>query len=226
MASEINKAFSREYSLITGQQAEVIRCTPLFSYFKTVYTLIIFSRRADVTARINRDDNQNLRMTVLFLIESLMSATNLAIYSSLFSVRAAEESLLSFLIDIYGLEYDGWRFKEKKEILIKDAAPNQKIKELISNQMTKSYADISAIFHDENNHDMETIPEFITELTDLTEHQKNIEILNAAASTIFEVLITLASDSLINWKISEMEDYFRMTFSRTKSDKLIDYFKK
>lgn len=209
-----NKQFNDIFGSLESQYREK---SGVKTYFNSVYFFLTLTGMAELRARLN-ENSLSASTISIFLAESLISLSAGSVYSSLFSLRAAEDSLLNFLADFHNISLVDWEFKKRKIQLSNVLTYSNSFDDIQAN-----YSSISRKFHSHSTNT--TVPIYLSEVKKSGFSAENIKLLNEGIEQINLLIVETFKPWLKNWSIQPLENQFRLSFSNTKSDKLIDFIK-
>lgn len=174
------------------------------------------NRRIEIKVELSHR-NISINAVSLFLIESLHTLVNGGVFSSLFALRAAEDSFIKFLGELNNIQFESRDFSGRRKQL-ENSLENFDLMPLHQN-----YAEISKIFHQS---DSEDVPEvYLSTLMEITLTDENLAILVNGINEINLFIVNQYSTLMRDWDITPIEELLKLTFSNTKTTKLIRQIK-
>ena len=185
-------------------------------FFNGIFFFLAVNRRIEIKVELSHR-NISINAVSLFLIESLHTLVNGGVFSSLFALRAAEDSFIKFLGELNNIQFESRDFSGRRKQL-ENSLENFDLMPLHQN-----YAEISKIFHQS---DSEDVPEvYLSTLMEITLTDENLAILVNGINEINLFIVNQYSTLMRDWDITPIEELLKLTFSNTKTTKLIRQIK-
>lgn len=185
-------------------------------FFNGIFFFLAVNRRIEIKVELSHR-NISINAVSLFLIESLHTLVNGSVFSSLFALRAAEDSFIKFLGELNNIQFESRDFSGRRKQL-ENSLENFDLMPLHQN-----YAEISKIFHQS---DSEDVPEvYLSTLMEITLTDENLAILVNGINEINLFIVNQYSTLMRDWDITPIEELLKLTFSNTKTTKLIRQIK-
>lgn len=186
------------------------------NFFNGIFFFLAINRRIEIKVELSQR-NISINAVSLFLIESLHTLVNGGVFSSLFALRAAEDSFINFLGELNNIQFNSRDFSGRRKQL-ENSLENFDLMPLHQN-----YAEISKIFHQS---DSEDVPEvYLSTLMEITLTDENLAILVNGINEINLFIVNQYSTLMRDWDITPIEELLKLTFSNTKTTKLIRQIK-
>lgn len=185
-------------------------------FFNGIFFFLAVNRRIEIKVELSHR-NISINAVSLFLIESLHTLVNGGVFSSLFALRAAEDSFIKFLGELNNIQFESRDFSGRRKQL-ENSLENFDLMPLHQN-----YAEISKIFHQSNSEDVPEV--YLSTLMEITLTDENLAILVNGINEINLFIVNQYSTLMRDWDITPIEELLKLTFSNTKTTKLIRQIK-
>lgn len=185
-------------------------------FFNGIFFFLAVNRRIEIKVELSHR-NISINAVSLFLIESLHTLVNGGVFSSLFALRAAEDSFIKFLGELNNIQFESRDFSGRRKQL-ENSLENFDLMPLHQN-----YAEISKIFHQSNSEDVPEV--YLSTLMEITLTDENLAILVNGINEINLFIVNQYSTLMQDWDITPIEELLKLTFSNTKTTKLIRQIK-
>lgn len=184
-------------------------------YFYRIFSIVLFSKKIEVKYCLKQETSPTLIYMHELLLESLGVYCSGFPNAALFTLRAAEDSLLDIILNYYDIQTSESRFTDRK----KNLSSTEYFAKI--NSLHDNYKRISTVFHGSSSANTPT--SYLLDIKDTMEPEVH-EILFDGVTIIFDILISLSKPSLKKWRRSELEGYLSNFFSPRQIQKLYNSF--
>lgn len=196
---------------------ENIRIHPdVKNFFNGIFFFLAINRRIEIKTELSQR-SVSINVVSLFLIESLQALVNGGVFSSLFALRAAEDSFIKFLGELNNIQFESRDFSGRRKQL------ENSLENFDLMMLHQNYGEISKIFHQSESEDVPEV--YLSTLMETTLTDKNLAILTNGIKQINLFIVNQYSTWMREWDITPIEDLLKLTFSNTKTSRLIKQIK-